>query len=262
MVMEYGVMAMGMLMQAWVFVWAFLWEIYSPVYEYGIGNMRYGKFGLPCSMVLLAHIVHTVGSLRNSSSTFPSSKPLPALIACFVATMGGSTLSAIITGQTPVWLLNDVTIMTILIVSTVLLYSPNDISFKLYNYTMPLFKVFAGIAWGLAVASGGVDFALAKCPHAFLLSCLCGVFSGCAGGILTDMFSLTSSSWSFKTPRALQIISNRLLGSILLTAVYHTISHFPHKLALISLLSTIFIHFPPLEYLQSPELPSKSKKRN
>jgi hypothetical protein len=123
------------------------------------------------------------------------------LVSCTLLQFGGTTLTGVLLGQTPSWIMSHSAFPALLLVWWLIFFSPFDIFYRLLNSSKLLItciKFGAAISSGHAVTSWGADKALWNTFHvnserikASLLTCiLCGTLSGCGGGMLGDLFDL------------------------------------------------------------------------
>ena len=127
---------------------------------------------------------------------------LETLVACTVNQFGGKTLTGLVLGQTPFWLLSPASFPALLFSWWLTFHSPFDIvwttlkSNALFHF---LFGLGSCVYYGHAVSTGGVDKVLFYNAHSngkkvadSILTCiLCGIFSASGGNLLNDWLSIT-----------------------------------------------------------------------
>lgn len=145
---------------------------------------------------------------------------LESLVACTLLQFGGTTLTGILLGQTPSWVLSHSAFPALLLAWWLTFYSPFDIFWNFFNSNQLFIFVmgaFASISAGHAVTSWGMDKALFNAAHVnhkriseSVLACIfCGTLSACGGGLLNDWFSFSRApSFQSRTSPAIFSINN------------------------------------------------------
>ena len=114
---------------------------------------------------------------------------IETLISCTLLQFGGTTLTGLLLGQTPSWIMSHSAFPAILIIWWLIFLSPYDIFYRTLKSSKILIfaiKIGSAISAGHAVTSWGVDKVLWNTFHlnserirASLLTCiLCGTLSG------------------------------------------------------------------------------------
>lgn len=133
-------------------------------------------------------------------------------MACTLMQFGGTTLTGLLLGQTPSWILSHQAFPALLLAWWLTFCCPLDFYYTLMRgtgifgwVTMQLSAMGACISAGHAVTSWGMDKALWNTSHAnkekiasSMITCvLSGTFSACGGAILTDVFGLLRTKNAF-----------------------------------------------------------------
>jgi hypothetical protein len=137
---------------------------------------------------------------------------LEVLVACTLLQFGGTTLTGLLLGQTPSWIISHTAFPALFIAWWLTFYSPNDIYYKLIRKTglfgksvLFLVGIGASISSGHAATSWGMDKALfntfhvnyARIASSFLTCMLSGTFAACGGGILGEFYGFYRSKNAF-----------------------------------------------------------------
>jgi uncharacterized membrane protein YeiH len=121
------------------------------------------------------------------------------LWACTMMQFGGTTITGLLLGQTPSWIVSQKAFPAMLLAWWLVFFSPFDYCWRLYHTNRVFswyFGFFSAISSAHATSSWGMDKALFNAFHVnsaairrSILTCLaCGTFSACGGGILADTF--------------------------------------------------------------------------
>lgn len=143
-----------------------------------------------------------------------------ALVACTLMQFGGTTLTGILLGQTPSWIISHTAFPALLLAYWLTFCCPFDVFWILLlqlplNISKVVLGVFASLSSGHAVTSWGQDKATFNTFHVnqdrismSVMTCiLSGTFSASGGGIIADslgFFRIPSFTFS-KTPGILTI---------------------------------------------------------
>ena len=176
--------------------------------------------------------------LKNKSS-------IEILFCCCLMQFGGTTLTALLLGQPPGWLLSHSSLVSLLFAWWLIFHSPSDIYWNLIHLT-PLtrkiwevvFTFFLYISFSHAITSWGMDKVLYNTFHlpthtireSMILALLCSVLSSNGGGLICNFLSLFSqNSFQIHTPTCLQNTEegektrSNLICSLLLGLIYYII---------------------------------------
>mmetsp|Transcript_10500 Transcript_10500/g.14493 ORF Transcript_10500/g.14493 Transcript_10500/m.14493 type:complete len:239 (+) Transcript_10500:174-890(+) len=161
------------------------------------------------------------------------------IISCLILQFGGTTLTGVLLGQTPSWIISKSALPAFLIMWWLTFFSPFDIYWNTIPNN-PVLLFFIGIGSSLssahAVGSWGVDKALFNAFHVntqqirqSLYTCIfCGTLSASGGGMIAEWFNLFGtgdSTFTTKlTPKIFAIeqykITATLNRSFLLSILY------------------------------------------
>lgn len=122
-----------------------------------------------------------------------------SLVSCTLMQFGGTTLTGLLLGQTPSWIVSHSAFPALLVAWWFTFFSPYDFFYStLLRAPFCLFftGIFASISGGHAVTSWGVDKALNNTFHVnhirisqSVLTCIaCGTLSSSGGGLLCNIF--------------------------------------------------------------------------
>ncbi|CAG8801593.1 9375_t:CDS:2, partial [Dentiscutata erythropus] len=154
-------------------------------------------------------LILSLPSLVWHETLFPFS--ILGFVSLMIMTVGGSTTSAILTGNAPSWLASNTTMTTYLWIYSIMFYFPN---FHQYFTSIPPFILDPilitadGFIRANAICSSGVDrirFGKHDNPllnTSWVAILICGTLSGCGGGLWESTFQLASPKWTFSTPPA------------------------------------------------------------
>lgn len=164
---------------------------------------------------------------------------LESLVACTLLQFGGTTLTGLVLGQTPSWILSHSAFPALFVAWWLVFFSPLD--FFWHVTSNPVFSFAMGfgrsISAGHAVTSWGMDKALRNSSHTnvkriseSVLTCLfCGTLSACGGGLLNDWLSISrkKSFFSNTSPAIFKInefdASATLTRSFICAVVYYLV---------------------------------------
>jgi uncharacterized membrane protein YeiH len=130
-------------------------------------------------------------NIKSNKSWFES------LVACTLMQFGGTTLTGLLLGQTPSWILSNTAFPALILAWWLTFFCPLDLYWKFLNKTPGLLffiGIWAAVSAGHAVTSWGFDKAAFNASHVnvlrisqSVLTCIgCGTLSGCGGGLLCD----------------------------------------------------------------------------
>jgi uncharacterized membrane protein YeiH len=131
-----------------------------------------------------------------------------SLVACTLMQFGGTTLTGLLLGQTPSWIMSHNAYPALLLAWWLTFFCPLDLYWRYINKANgPLFfiSLFAAISAGHANTSWGLDKAAFNSFHVnserisqSAITCiLCGTLSACGGGLLTDWLGLLRPKQAF-----------------------------------------------------------------
>lgn len=214
-----------------------LWGVYETVKPVVLTiNSRYALF--PVLDVAKAIAVASVFRRSAHSSQQSWAQQLVAILLCC---LGGTTLTGILLGQPPSWVIGANTAPTYVLGYLLVNYSPGDVVWRLASIPL-LFECLMfldGISWGTAITSWGVDKAVGamhpQVASSTPAALLAGVLSGTGGGILNEAFSLSHKEWVFSTPPSLASPSFGIKVALLASPLYYVL-HNPHGIGGLDLL--------------------------
>lgn len=130
-------------------------------------------------------------NIKSQKSWFES------LVSCTLMQFGGTTLTGLLLGQTPSWILSHSAFPALFAAWWLIFFCPMDIVFRVVDYstsTTFLIGLVAAISSGHAVTSWGVDKAAFNTFHVNYerisqssFVCIgCGTLSGSGGGLIAD----------------------------------------------------------------------------
>lgn len=173
-------------------------------------------------------------------------------VACLFSQFGGTTLTGLILGQTPSWMMSHTALPAFFLAYWMTFCCPFDAFFKLTKSRHILFLICLGaaVSSGHSVTSWGVDKVLFNQFHInsqrisqSLFTCLvCGTLSGSGGSLLSDWFGFLRNP-SFTLTQTPKVFGQELLASatlnrsFLLACLYYlltTANHLPWTTPLIS----------------------------
>ena len=127
---------------------------------------------------------------------------LESFVACCLMQFGGTTMTGLLLGQTPSWLLSHTAFNSFVLAWWLIFFSPYDQCYTLMSYgrtiIIPLLSLGAACSSGHAVTSWGVDKAVYNTFHvnferlgqSIWTALLCGTLSSCGGTLLKDWFNI------------------------------------------------------------------------
>ena len=137
----------------------------------------------------------------------PAHAPLQRVFAIVITALGGTMLTGFLLGQPPSWLCYSEVIPAYCFCWFIMERLPREPLFRLIRgsalaeFTMTLLD---DISWGIAITSWGQDKATSAqhepARASMIAALLCGVVSGCGGGVIQRSFGLLSETWAFTTP--------------------------------------------------------------
>lgn len=159
---------------------------------------------------------------------------LEMLLACCLLQFGGTTLTGIVLGQAPSWIVSHSAIPAMLLAFYLTFYCPADAYWRTLQSAvgrcafLPAVSVLSSISSAHAVTSWGQDKALFNAFHvnferisqSVFVCILCGTLSGCGGGILADCLSLLRPrplSFTWSPPTLLQSTPEGAAAALVLT---------------------------------------------
>lgn len=210
--------------------------------------------GCPVSLLDLCGSILVCLRYRTTTPSSTRRSWLESLISCALMQFGGTTLTGILLGQTPSWIISHSAIPALLLAWWLTFYCPYDVYFSIVNMPisqtalLPGITVMSAISSGHAVTSWGSDKALFNAFHtnaprialSIFTVILAGTFSGCGGGLLADcMCLLKSPSYVWQRPSWLEDSPSGYAAarvptkSLCLACLYYCLLH-PLRLPLIS----------------------------
>ena len=202
-----------------------------------------------CPISLLDLCGSILVCMRYRSAAFEESRSrswLEMLLSCCLMQFGGTTLTGLVLGQTPSWIVSHAAFPALLLAFYLTFYCPMDAYWRVLhsspcrNLLLPVIKVLSSISSAHAVTSWGQDKALYNTFHVnaerialSIFTCVfCGTLSGCGGGILTDCLSLLRHpSYTWSPPMFLQSSAEGFAAAHVLTkcfflsATYYVLLH-------------------------------------
>mmetsp|Transcript_13715 Transcript_13715/g.27126 ORF Transcript_13715/g.27126 Transcript_13715/m.27126 type:complete len:312 (-) Transcript_13715:108-1043(-) len=155
--------------------------------------------------------LHTCVLYRRSLGT--NHQPwLQTFLGCIVGTFGGTVLTSFALGIPISFLSRQHTAWAFALAWWLVFCSPGDFTFWVVSGFRPIhfvLEMINCIAGGHAISSWGADKVLSSTHMpggSGPLTILCGMLSGCGGGILCLWFGITGATeeWSFRTPPTLK----------------------------------------------------------
>lgn len=170
---------------------------------------------VPISLLDLCGSILVCKGYRKGLDTIKKSW-FESLVTCTLMQFGGTTLTGLVLGQTPSWIVSHSAFPALLVAWWLTFFCPGDAFYSLVGNKEGKALVFiigvgATISAGHAVTSWGLDKAAFNAFHVnhlrisqSALTCvLCGTLSGCGGGLLTDWLKMNNEKDAFtltKTP--------------------------------------------------------------
>ncbi|CAG8558240.1 46336_t:CDS:2 [Gigaspora margarita] len=183
---------------------------------------------LPFSILVTLHAIYVnlkyKACLKNAQVSW-----LQGFVSLMIMTVGGSSTSAILTGNAPSWLASNTTMTTYLWIYSMMFYFPN---FHQYFTSIPSFILDPilltadGFIRANAICSSGVDhirFGKHYNPSlntSWVAILICGTLCGCGGGLWESTFQLASPKWTFCTPPAFLNPTHDMKMSFITTLFY------------------------------------------
>jgi uncharacterized membrane protein YeiH len=178
--------------------------LYNEYMESAVWTIR---SGYPVISILdLCGSITTCLSYRKSITS--SKSWFESLVSCTLMQFGGTTLTGILLGQTPSWILSHSAFPALLLAWWLTFFSPFDCYYKTINQ-IPIFLFFVGIGGaissGHAVTSWGLDKAAYNLSHVnhirisqSVLTCIaCGTLSASGGGLIANCLKFFDTSKSY-----------------------------------------------------------------
>lgn len=175
---------------------------------------------VPVSVLDLSGSVLVCLRLRTVGDPDRKRSWLETLLSCTLMQFGGTTLTGLLLGQTPSWILSHNAFPALLLAWWLTFYCPGDVYFSSFTKSglaktvfLPVVTLLSAVSSGHAVTSWGMDKALSNAYHknaeriaqSALTCILAGTFSACGGGILSDCLSmLQTPSYKWRPPTMLQ----------------------------------------------------------
>ena len=206
------------------------------IIPYSISSKIFGLFGIiltqgyvafkvPVSILDFCGSIIVCQSHRINSTKRPWFK---SLVECTLMQFGGTTLTGLLLGQTPSWILSSNAFPALIVAWYLTYFCPYDIYYTFISGTIgtPILliaNIGAAISSGHAVTSWGLDKAAFNAFHknshklsSSVLTCIgCGTLSACGGGLLTTYFDFFGYKSDFKL--------NTLNRSFWLALIYYCI---------------------------------------
>ncbi len=161
-----------------------------------------------------------------------------ALLSFLFSSLAGTTLTCVFwLGQPPSWALSNVCLPTYLLVFAAHRYCPGDWFYRVFSLPAValVLRVFDNVSWATSVSAWGADKALtadhAAARASAVLTVMCGITTGCAGGVVCDAFGLSEKVWRFQNPAAIsgRQPSQGILLTVSLALLYYVVIN-PHRL--------------------------------
>jgi hypothetical protein len=168
----------------------------------------YAAFKIPVSILDFCGSILVCQSHRINSTKRPWFK---SLVECTLMQFGGTTLTGLLLGQTPSWILSKNAFPALFLAWYLTYFCPYDIYYTFISSAVGIPILFianigAAVSSGHAVTSWGLDKAAFNAFHknshkisGSFLTCLgCGTLSACGGGLLTTYFDFFGYKGDFK----------------------------------------------------------------
>lgn len=152
---------------------------------------------------------------------------LETLIACTLLQFGGTTITGLLLGQTPSWIISKTAFPALVLAWWLTFFSPLDFFWRVMSSDSILVKFCefgSAVSAGNAVTSWGMDKAIfneysanpLKLKNSPLTCLLCGTFSACGGGLIGDWlgFSRTPSFCVTSSPTIYSLSNKRALTTV------------------------------------------------
>ena len=162
---------------------------------------------------------------------------LESLAACYILSFGGTTVTGMLLGQPPGWMVGNATFLSMLLAWTLVFHSPSDAAFRVLRRFAPLrrlFELLGVISSAHCNSTWGVEKALSadyvEARQSVVLAVACGVASACGGGVIGLALGLMSDErggWRLRTPPTLSAPSATVKTALLGTLMYYA-STDPH----------------------------------
>ena len=141
-------------------------------------------------------------ALKSQKSWFES------LVSCTLMQFGGTTLTGLLLGQTPSWIISHSAFPALVLAWWLTFFCPRDLYFNFMESNKVILfivGIVSAISSGHAVTSWGLDKAAFNTFHTnhvrisqSVLTCiLCGTLSACGGGLLSDWLRFTHPSKAY-----------------------------------------------------------------
>ncbi|KAL1924354.1 uncharacterized protein VTP21DRAFT_7389 [Calcarisporiella thermophila] len=153
---------------------------------------------------------------------------LQGFFAIMVASVGGSTTSAILMGIPPGWLASNTVLPAYAATYFAVFYLPGV--YPVLLRVRPLLDPFLISADGLTRFSAITSFAIDACHFrpevaprlggSWIAMLVCGTIAGCGGGLWNDALQLGSAHWGLRTPRGFKTPTWDMAAAFLTAACY------------------------------------------
>jgi hypothetical protein len=132
---------------------------------------------------------------------------LQGLSSTLTLSLGGTTISALLVGSHPGWLVSNVMIPAYMLVYAAVNHAPYDIIYTSLEMTAtvlePLLVVNDGVARSLAQIKSGIELARGRLGgDAWVAMLICGTIAATGGGVVGDLYQLSTPAWALRVPMA------------------------------------------------------------
>ena len=172
-------------------------------------NKGYVAFKIPVSILDVCGSIIVCQSHRMNTTKHCSW--FKSLVECTFMQFGGTTLTGIVLGQTPSWILSSNAFPALFLAWYLTYFCPFDLYYTLISsfVGIPILliaSIGSAISSGHAVTSWGLDKAAFNVFHknshklsGSVLTCIfCGTLSACGGGLITTYFDFFGTKSDFK----------------------------------------------------------------
>ena len=172
------------------------WNTWLEGAHFYIAVVPFSVLDLCGSLIVCTYYRNDLSSRNIYRGTFESA------VACCLMQFGGTTMTGLLLGQTPSWLVSHTAFNSFLLAWWLIFFSPFDRFYTLlcrgHTIIIPLLSIGAACSSGHAVTSWGVDKAVYNTSHvnferlsqSIWTALLCGTFSSCGGTLLKDWLNM------------------------------------------------------------------------
>jgi hypothetical protein len=175
---------------------------------------------------------------RVATASHRRARPaLESLVACYILSFGGTTVTGVLLGQPPGWMVGNATFLSMLLAWTLVFHSPSDAAFRALRRVAPLrraFELLGVVSSAHCNSTWGIEKVLSaehvEARRSVVLAVACGVASTCGGGVIGLALGLMSDErggWRLRTPPTLSSPSATVKTALLGTVLYYVATD-PH----------------------------------